>query len=207
MRIFKYSFFFSFGLSIFSLVFSWFVSCYWSSLFVGIFSSSLLVALTSIISYLANERNEILQYYWNSVDLANKIHEYNTIRESNSSVYMQLSCIEKINEIIRRYYVFFDISNYISLRIFEQRNELFNCLLSIQEVTIELYDLSTNIEAIYRSECFKQGCSIKLTKQTLSKNETIVSFNKLLHDYHSKGSLIHYMNSTLLDALRKLLNQ
>ena len=85
------------------------------NIFIGIFASSLLVLITSCVSYIIEENRSIYSFYWNLSELKSRLLILSTIPVEEKSVQAYYNAIYNVNELFRTEFALFD-QNFIFIR-------------------------------------------------------------------------------------------
>lgn len=85
------------------------------NIFIGIFASSLLVLITSCVSYIMEENRSIYSFYWNLSELKSRVLILSTIPIEEKNVQAYCAALYSVNELFRTEFALFD-QNFIFIR-------------------------------------------------------------------------------------------
>jgi len=178
---------------LFALFFNSIDEDFWSNISIGVFSSSLLVLITSIISYIQSEKSTIQTYFWKLNILQNKILVLSTMPEKEQSTSEYYKNIKEINELLLDYFTICDLS------FFDVKRETIKLIFHINEITQEYYKLSRSAEINCRNficdKCDKNGQKIYSKERFLSEIKDYVKFIDNYND--TKEPYVIYLNKKI----------
>lgn len=190
MKVYKYTFEVSLMISILSFIFSLLfcssnsnIGKWFENILIGIFASGLLLAGSSLIGYVVEERKICVEYYWKLLSLKSKALVLSTIPIEKNTSEEYYNVIAQINELLIGYFALIDHDF-----IFWRWRGKIQKLLEIHSFLFEYKNLVASAEIHFREyiACTKNENGLRnYTKEKF--REDIRPFSRATDNFKESG--------------------